>query len=115
VLAAACLSLLTIAQRVKVSSGFRAAFGLGLVLVFGLMVKLGSFDNLSIAREFASHAHDFGSEFLRHVFLVGAAMAFSIAFSIPLTWAVLNYRTPRQAIFSSLSILQTIPSRCLVF
>jgi osmoprotectant transport system permease protein len=112
-LVTACLILLNAAQRAKLSSLYRAIFGLLIASVAVLMVRLGVFDTLSLAREFASHGHEFGNELLRHIFLVGAAIILSLGFSIPLTWLVLKYAAARGAVFASLGILQTIPSIAL--
>ena len=111
--AMACLAMVDAMQRLALRLPARAACLLILLAVFEGLAAAGTFDSLSLAREFASHRALFAAAFLRHVALVGAALLASVAVCAPLTMAVRRGGRGRSAIYSVLGLLQTIPSIAL--
>ena len=105
--------MLDAGQRARFSLAARAAFGAALVAGFVWMIEAGTLANLSLAKEFVSHREIFLHELWRHLGLVGAAIFFALTLSIPLTALVLRKAIARKLIFSSLGIVQTIPSIAL--
>jgi osmoprotectant transport system permease protein len=111
--AMACLAMVDAMQRLALGLAARAACLLILIALLLGLAAAGAFDSLSLAREFVSHRALFAAAFLRHVALVGAALVASIAVCAPLTMAVRRGGRSRTAIYSVLSLLQTIPSIAL--
>jgi osmoprotectant transport system permease protein len=109
----ALLAMLNGVQKAKLSLLARLGFGLVLLAALVVIAQAGIFDDLSLAREFASHRSEFAKEFLRHLALVGAAIFFALAFGIPLTVLVSRTKASRGFVFGSLGILQTFPSIAL--
>lgn len=86
-----------------------AAIGTGAVL----LALAGTFDALSLAREYASHRTAFADAFERHMVLVGSSVGAAVVIGFPLGIIVAKRRRLRGPIFASLNILQTIPSIAL--
>lgn len=80
---------------------------------FALMAAEGRFSKLSLAREFSNSSAVFSSELLRHLWLVFAAVFFALMIGVPLTVLILRKRAAAGFVFTSLGILQTIPSIAL--
>jgi osmoprotectant transport system permease protein len=80
----------------------------GLALTF--VVLSGRIDDLSLMREFVTQQTVFAAEFWRHIGLVAASLAGALVLGLPLTLLVLRRAAWRTIIFSSLNVLQTIPS-----
>ncbi|HYP56747.1 MAG TPA: ABC transporter permease [Beijerinckia sp.] len=112
-IALAFFAMLDAFQRAKFTLVTRAGFCAALCAGFVLMATSGLFDNLSLAREFASHRDILLSELLRHLLLVGVAMGLALLVSMPLAAVVLRFSFPRSFVFSGLGIVQTIPSIAL--
>jgi len=109
----AMIALLDAAQRARLGLVGRVGLvGLG-VGGFTLMAVAGSFDNLSLAKEFAAHRAEFATELRRHLALVGAALLLALIAGIPLVLATLRHERIRKFVLSSLGIVQTIPSIAL--
>jgi osmoprotectant transport system permease protein len=92
-----------------VRAGIGAAFCAG----FFLMAAAGTFDHLSLAREFSNARGIFVTELLRHIGLVGAATVLSLMIGVPLTVLLLRRQSASGFVFASLGIVQTIPSIAL--
>jgi osmoprotectant transport system permease protein len=109
----ALLALLDATQRA--SLGLAARLGLGSLVVGGIafLAMTGTFDSLSLAKEFASHRVEFLVELRRHLALVGMALLLALAVGIPLVFLVLRHGSLRGLVLSSLGIVQTIPSIAL--
>jgi osmoprotectant transport system permease protein len=73
----------------------------------------GTFDALSIAREYASHRQLFGDELERHISLVGVSVAGAVVIGFPVGVMVVRQPGLRGPVFAGLNILQTIPSIAL--
>ncbi len=91
----------------------RSVIGLFFCAAAVIMAAAGSFDQLSLVREFANISGVFLKELLRHVSLVGAAALLALLISVPLTLVVLRRQTLANAVLASLAILQTVPSIAL--
>ena len=81
--------------------------------VVGLALAHGTFDNLSIMREYAVNAGRFGPEALRHVELALGSLAAAVVVGLPL--GILCHRTPRlrAPVLGTLNVVQTIPAIAL--
>ena len=79
----------------------------------GALAMAGSFDALSIAREYASRRQLFAEALLRHIALVAGSVGLALAIGFPL--GITAVRTPRLQglLFPVLNMLQTIPSIAL--
>jgi len=107
-----CLGLITAdaVQRLKMRPLGRliaTSLAAGAVVAVAATHRL---DDLSIAREYASHREAFAAELARHALLVLATVVPALAIGAPLGVAVARRRALRQTVFAVLNILQTIPS-----
>jgi osmoprotectant transport system permease protein len=107
------LAMLDAAQRGSLSLSARIGLGAALVGGFAFMAQAGCFSNLALAKAFFDHRTMFMRELARHLALVGAALAFALIASVPVTALVLRGARARGAIFGALGIVQTIPSIAL--
>jgi osmoprotectant transport system permease protein len=109
------LSLLATDALARMRLGPSARIGaLALALTaVGLLLWSGSWDQLSILREYANRADVFWREAQAHVLLALGALGSAILAGIPL--GILCYRIPRlrAAILQVLNFIQTIPSIAL--
>ncbi|MFZ0008891.1 MAG: ABC transporter permease [Steroidobacteraceae bacterium] len=78
-----------------------------------LALAHGTFDHLSIMREYAVNAARFAHEAARHVSLAGGSLAAALAVGLPL--GILCHRLPRLrgAVLGVLNVIQTIPAIAL--
>ena len=104
--------MLDAAQRGGLSLAGGAALAPALAAGLALMAAGRSSAHLALAQEFAARRAEFGAEFLRHLALVGAAVAIALVFSVPLTALALR-GTARGRLFAALGVVQTIPSIAL--
>jgi len=81
--------------------------------VAGLALAHGTFDSLSIMREYAVNADRFASEAQRHIALALGSLGAAVLLGLPL--GILAHRVPRlrPAILALLNIVQTIPAIAL--
>jgi len=89
---------------------------LSLLLAAGVAVVAlahGTFDHLSVMREYAANAERFAREFRQHLWLALGSLGAAVSVALPL--GVLCHRVPRLrgAILSALNFVQTIPSIAL--
>jgi osmoprotectant transport system permease protein len=111
--AGAALTVVDALQRLGAGPAARvlavAAIGTGVVV----LALAGTFDALSIAREYASRRQLFTAALLRHMALVAGSVGPAIVIGFPL--GVLAARRPRMQgpLFAVLNMLQTIPSIAL--
>jgi osmoprotectant transport system permease protein len=109
----AWLVLLETAERARLRTPARIGI-VGLVCGgFALMAHGGTFDDLSLAKEFAGHRVEFGTELARHIVLVGVALLLALALGIPLVFAILRNEVLRKLVLATLGVVQTIPSIAL--
>ena len=89
---------------------------LALLLAAGVAVAAlahGTFDHLSVMREYAANAERFAREFRQHLWLALGSLGAAVVVALPL--GVLCHRVPRLrgAILGALNFVQTIPSIAL--
>jgi osmoprotectant transport system permease protein len=78
-----------------------------------LLAVAGTFDALSIAREYATRRQLFADAVLRHVALVAGSVGPAIAIGFPLGVAAARKQRLQGPLFAVLNMLQTIPSIAL--
>ncbi|HZC85773.1 MAG TPA: ABC transporter permease [Steroidobacteraceae bacterium] len=81
--------------------------------VAGAAIAHGTFDNLSVLREYAVNAGRFAGELRRHVWLAGGSLIAALIVGLPL--GVLCHRVPRlrPPVLGTLNVIQTIPAIAL--
>jgi osmoprotectant transport system permease protein len=110
-----CLGLLATdaATRLRPGPKLRVLF-LGVALgVIGLALAHGTFDHLSVMREYAVNAARFAHEARRHLALAFGSMLGALIAGLPL--GILCHRVPkvRPGILTTLNVIQTIPAIAL--
>ena len=78
-----------------------------------LMAASGTFDALSLAKEYAIHRQVFADAMTRHMTLVGASVGGAAAIGFPLGVAIAKRPKLQNPVLAVLNILQTIPSIAL--
>ena len=86
-----------------------AAIGTGIAA----LVAAGTFDGLSIAREYASRRQLFADAVVRHIALVAGSVGPAIAIGVPLGVGAARNAPLQGPLFAVLNLLQTIPSIAL--
>jgi osmoprotectant transport system permease protein len=83
------------------------------IAVTGAALAHGSFDNLSVMREYAVNAGRFAHEARQHVWLALGSLAAAIVVALPL--GILCHRLPRLrgSVLGGLNVIQTIPAIAL--
>ncbi|HET7756017.1 MAG TPA: ABC transporter permease [Steroidobacteraceae bacterium] len=91
----------------------RVLFLAGSLAVLGLALAHGTFDHLSVMREYAVNAARFAPELRRHVLLAFGSLAGAVVVALPL--GILCHRAPqlRPGILAALNVVQTIPAIAL--
>jgi osmoprotectant transport system permease protein len=109
----ALLAMFDALQRIRLPLSQRALFLLGPGLAFLILARIGILDELSLAKEFSAHRSLFMGELQRHLLLVAAAIALSLAIGVPLAVLTLRGKTARTSVLTVLGLVQTIPSIAL--
>ena len=78
-----------------------------------LMAAIGTFDALSLAKEYEIHRQVFADAMARHMTLVGASVGAAAAIGFPLGVATARRPGMQGPVFAVLNVLQTIPSIAL--
>jgi osmoprotectant transport system permease protein len=104
----ACFQGLQHATRI-----WKPALPSGLAAAIVAIAASGELNSLSLAREFYAERATFAIELLRHIGLVAAAVFVASFCAIPLVLAAVYRPGARNAIFTMLNLLQTIPSIAL--
>ncbi len=112
-IAVALFAIVNACQRAELSMGLRFFVGVALAAGFALLARQGVFSSLALAEAFMIYRAEFGQQLARHLSLVGAAVILALIFSIPLTALALRNANVRGALFTSLGVVQTIPSIAL--
>ena len=99
--------------RLRPGPGLRVLF---LAMSFGiaaLVLAHGTFDNLSVMREYAVNATRFAHEARRHVWLALGSLGAAVIVALPL--GILCHRMPRlrPGVLGALNVIQTIPAIAL--
>jgi osmoprotectant transport system permease protein len=110
-----CLGLLATdaATRMHPRPAVRVLFLVLSLTVIGVTLALGTFDHLSVMREYAVNATRFAHEARRHLELAFGSLAAAVVVALPL--GVLCHRRPglRPGILGTLNVIQTIPAIAL--
>jgi osmoprotectant transport system permease protein len=111
--ACSALAVIDALQRLNVGIGARVLVAIAIGSSVVVLAVAGTFDALSIAREYNSRHQVFADALSRHVMLVGASVGAALIIGFPL--GVAAARSPRLQgpLFAILNILQTIPSIAL--
>jgi osmoprotectant transport system permease protein len=109
----AALAIVDALQRVKTRPLVRIAVAAGLTVAIALMAQGGVFDALSIVQEYQHRRAAFAHEFGRHCLLAGSAVGAALAIGIPLGIAVARRPAAQGPVFTTLNLVQTIPSLAL--
>ena len=110
-----CLAMIVI-DTLHHSERQRFATVIGIAVIFGAIIAMafaGQFDALSLAREYAARHEEFARELARHCMLVLVAVGLALVIGAPLGLWAARRRRAGDAIFSTLNLLQTIPSVAL--
>ena len=110
-----CLAMIIIdaLQRLRPSTVFRFVVLALIARPSAVMLSLGSFSQLSLLREYASRRDVFTAELIRHGVLVLASSSAALLIGMPLGLWVARKPSAGGAVFSTLNLLQTIPSIAL--
>jgi osmoprotectant transport system permease protein len=110
-----CLMLLATdaTTRMRPRPVVRVLFLAVSLAVIGVALALGTFDHLSVMREYAVNATRFAHEARRHLELAFGSLAAAVVVALPL--GVLCHRRPvlRPGILGTLNVIQTIPAIAL--
>jgi osmoprotectant transport system permease protein len=113
VTACAALAIIDALQRLGAGPALRV---LAVIVVGGGIAALtmtGTFDVLSIAREYATRRQLFAEAVLRHMALVGGSVGPALAIGVPLGVATVRAEHLQGPTFAVLNMLQTVPSIAL--
>ena len=97
----------------RVSRTAKILAPLALAAAVAAIAASGALDALSLTREFHAQRATFASELARHVGLVAFAILLACLCAVPLTLAAVYRENARATIFTTLNLLQTIPSIAL--
>ena len=99
--------------RLKPGPGLRVLFLVAVAIVASLAFAHGTFDNLSVMREYSVNATRFAREARQHVLLALGTLGAAVIVALPL--GILCHRVPRirAATLGTLNLIQTIPSIAL--
>jgi osmoprotectant transport system permease protein len=111
--ACAALAVCDALQRLGAGIAARLVAVIAILSSVALLGAVGTFDALSIAREYESRRQVFGDALGRHLSLVGASVGMAVAIGFPLGVAAAGRPRLRDPVFAILNVLQTIPSIAL--
>jgi osmoprotectant transport system permease protein len=111
--ACAVLALIDALQRIDVGVGARVLTALAIGSAVTLLAVAGTFDALSIVREYQSRHQVFTAALVQHVVLAGASAAAALVIGTPLGVAAARGPRLQGPVFAILNIMQTIPSIAL--
>jgi osmoprotectant transport system permease protein len=110
-----CLVMIVIDALQRWRAGYLLMLAVAVIIV-GAIVALalsGTFDSLSLAREYTARRGEFATELGRHCLLVAIAVALAVIIGAPLGLYVARRPERSAGIFGALNLLQTIPSVAL--
>jgi osmoprotectant transport system permease protein len=110
-LAVGLLACFQALQRITTRLG--VALPLALLIIVVAILGSGKLDSLSLAREFHAQQATFAIELIRHVGLVALSTMLAMLCAVPLLLAAVYRQKARAPIFTTLNLLQTIPSIAL--
>jgi osmoprotectant transport system permease protein len=111
--ACAALAVGDALQRLKAGIATRIVAVIAIAAGAVLLAEVGTFNALSIAREYESRHQVFADAVVRHMTLVAASIAGAVAIGFPLGVATAKRPRFEGPVFAILNILQTVPSIAL--
>ena len=112
-IACAVLAVADALQRLRAGIAARVAVVIAITAALGLLAAHGTFDALSVAREYESRHQVFTDAVVRHMTLVGVSVGVALMIGLPLGVAAAGRPRLQAPLFASLNMLQTIPSIAL--
>ncbi|HZT86824.1 MAG TPA: ABC transporter permease [Stellaceae bacterium] len=112
-LGCAALAIVDAQQRLGSAAAMRLAIVAALAAALVGLAAGGTFQALSLAREYQGHRAAFAAAVLRHILLVAGAVGPAVLIGAPLGIAALRRPRLRGPVFAVLNLLQTIPSIAL--
>jgi osmoprotectant transport system permease protein len=111
----ACAALLLgdALQRLRAGLILQLVFVGSIASCVTLLAAGGTFDALSLVREFVTRRQLFADAVSRHMVLVGASVGIAVVIGFPLGVAAARRQRLQNPVFAVLNILQTIPSIAL--
>jgi osmoprotectant transport system permease protein len=110
-----CLGLLATDAITRLRPGplRRVLFLVGFIAVAGLALVHGTFDHLSVMREYAVNADRFAREARQHLWLALGSLGAAVLVALPI--GILCHRVPRlrAGVLGTLNVIQTIPAIAL--
>lgn len=100
-------------QRLHTGIALRGLYAGSMIAAVATMFASGTFDALSIMREYANNRQIFAAEFVTHLRLVGMALGPALVIGLPLGLLAHRRAGTRGALFGTLNFFQTIPSIAL--
>lgn len=113
VLGCAALAFIDALQRAKAGATTQLVAATLAATGFIALAEAGTFDALSLAREFATRRDVFAAALARHIVLVAAAVGPAVVIGVPLGLAALRRERFETPLFAVLNLLQTVPSIAL--
>jgi osmoprotectant transport system permease protein len=112
---ASCAALAVVDALQRVAAGPAAQVFAVIAICAGAagLAAAGTFEGLSIAREYATRRQLFADALWRHISLVAGSVGPAIAIGFPLGVAAARNRRLQGPLFAVLNVLQTIPSIAL--
>ena len=112
-IACTALSLADALQRLRAGIAVRVLAVIVVAAGIVLLAARGTFDALSIAREYDSRHQVFAEALVRHMVLVGTSVGAALVIGLPLGVAAAKRSRLQGPLFAVLNTLQTIPSIAL--
>ena len=109
----AALALADATHRLGLRPASRVLIAAAILGAIGLLGVSGALDQLGIAKEYADRRAVFAAAVLRHMLIVIAALAPTVALGVPLGIFAQRRRAVRAWLFPVLNLVQTIPSIAL--
>jgi osmoprotectant transport system permease protein len=110
---AAALAIVDSLQRAGAGYPEQIAFAAAIAAGVAALAYAGTFDGLSLAREYQTRQPVFAAALLRHVVLVAAAVGPAVLIGFPLGIAAVRRPAMQGPLFAVLNLLQTVPSIAL--
>ena len=111
--ACATLALIDAAHRLELPAAAGFLIGLAVAAAIAALAIAGALDQLSIAKEYANRRDVFADAVMRHIVIVLAALAPTVAVGVPLGMAANRRKAFAAGLFPFLNVVQTIPSIAL--
>src|SRR5258708_15555178 len=113
VLGCAALALIDALQRAQAGAAIQLVAAALAATGFIALAEAGTFDALSLAREFATRRDVFAATLARHIVLVAAAIGPAVLIGVLLGLTALRRKRLEAPLFGVLNLLQTVPSIAL--